>query len=194
MFRLIAGGLVRIAVGEIQCYKGPEGGLSALIGHLLDVFFDCEGHDISVSGVHLNCKGIDLHIFMRLSIVLADEAALHQVYSCKGASGLKPCLLCMNVFTETQKRNVPAHDATGYAVDVSCSSLARLSMQTSATTAAIVRRLAAASGSMTKAAFSEVETTLGWNYEPAGIMFHERWRTLADPTSCVLYDWMHVYL
>ena len=101
--------------------KEIQGGLSALVGALLGVFFSPDGHDMSLAGVSLQlADGETLHAFIDLGVVLADEAALRAIYACKGAAGLKPCVLCQNVFNVTTKRNVPANDPTGFAVDITC--------------------------------------------------------------------------
>ena len=47
---------------------------------------------------------------------VADELAVHVLYGCKGQSGIKPCLLCANVFDGKEVRNIVTADQTGLAV------------------------------------------------------------------------------
>ncbi len=76
-----------------------QGGASALIGGVLKVFFDRSGHHLERAGISLDmhCSGEKVRIFSKFGIFLADEDALHQVWKCKGSSGIKSCLQCMNI-------------------------------------------------------------------------------------------------
>ena len=183
-----------VLVVKSACVKQVRGGLSAVVGALLDVFFDPDGHDMSLSGIFLQLHGGgSLHMFADLGMVLADEGALHAMYSCKGAVGLKPCLLCQNVFTVTTARNVPADDPSGWAVDISCTDFAKLAKHKPGTIQAISRRLAAAETAMSGIEFAQLQTSLGWNWT-RGIISNERWLRKAAPTEVCAFDWMHVYL
>ncbi len=46
---------------------------------------------------------------------------------------------------------------------------------------------------MKKGEFVELQTRLGWNFAPSGLVFNNRWRDIADPTKHCMYDWMHVW-
>ena len=174
--------------------KEIQGGLSALVGALLGVFFSPDGHDMSLAGVSLQlADGETLHAFIDLGVVLADEAALRAIYACKGAAGLKPCVLCQNVFNVTTKRNVPANDPTGFAVDITCSDVNKLVKHTPETINAIARRLATARPLMNAASFGELQTRLGWNWGN-GIISNQRWLDKAMPSKVCMFDWMHVWL
>ena len=66
-----------------------EGGLSAVFGALLDTFWSDEGHDLGRAGIELDlADGSSLHLWARFEVLLADEAALHAAYACKGPQGL----------------------------------------------------------------------------------------------------------
>ena len=47
---------------------------------------------------------------------VADEAAVHVLYGCKGQAGIKPCLLCANVFDRKEVRGIVDADSTGISV------------------------------------------------------------------------------
>ena len=47
---------------------------------------------------------------------VADELAVHLLYGGKGSSGIRPCLLCANVFDGKEVRGIVATDQTGLAV------------------------------------------------------------------------------
>lgn len=126
-------------------------------------------------------------------MVIADEDALVSLYASKGASGLKPCLLCKNVFDGKNPTNIPSVDPSGVAVSHICRDFEKLKFHTTASVFGIFDRLAAAKSSMTNADFKEVQALLGWNYSPDGLMWHPVCRSLADPSRFACYDWMHCF-
>eukprot|EP00974_Lingulodinium_polyedra_P015872 1540754-Lingulodinium_polyedra.AAC.1 len=68
---------------------------------LVRLFFDPEGHNLQAAGMTLDLNGGSaIRLFLSFGMFLADEAALHMVFMCKGSSGLKPCMLCQNIFNE----------------------------------------------------------------------------------------------
>ena len=99
--------------------KLVQGGLSCVLKHFLKEMF--EGADSLSNGVQLEAE-VPLMVFAKLSNLLADEAALKASFATKGASGLRPCLLCKNVVMKGELR---LHDTTGYlvSIDVRCLSL-----------------------------------------------------------------------
>ena len=134
------------------------GGISAVVAAIVNVFFEQGRHDMSTAGVHLKLHdGSSLHIVVSLEIVIADELALHCFYMCKGSSGLKPCMLCANVFNRNNTREVLQHDRTGVAIDHCCSDSSKIVLHTSDTIRALIRRLAAAEPAMGKVAFEKLQ-------------------------------------
>ena len=118
-----------------------RGGLASLFGALLDLFF-AHDHNLRLAGVRLP-SGDDqvLHAFFSLQCVVADEAALHAMYACKGSSGLRPCLLCKNVFNRRNQREVLQHDPTGAAVTHDCTEWGALRLHSTGSLQAVARRL-----------------------------------------------------
>ena len=55
------------------------------------------------------------------------------------------------------------------------------------------RRLADASPVMTKGNFQELETRLGWNFCPKGMLHHHMWGELVCPVRHGLFDPMHIF-
>ena len=106
------------------------GGLSQLLCMAFKSFWDTEGHDVSSAGCHLDVLQHEpMRVFLDMGGILADEAALHMAFCCKGASGLKPCFLCANVFNRDpdSERKPVESDATGWSQYISCSQYAQLS-------------------------------------------------------------------
>ena len=169
--------------------------MSQLVRAALDCFFDRETHDSSSAGVLLDVKGCSpLRVFLRLGTFLADEAALHAALKCKGSSGLKPCFLCSNVFNRLSTRKCVEADASGSSVYHTCTDPTKLKLHTTETIAAVQDRLQGAVGTVSKKDFDELETIIGWSFDPHGLLQHPRWRELCSPSEHMMYDFMHVYL
>ena len=174
--------------------KDIPGDFSAVMKTLLNVFFDPQGHDMSRSGISLRLHNSDLiRVFVKLGVVLADEAALHAFYACKGSGGLKPCMMCVNVFNRKIRPGIISSDTTGFAQTHTCHESSKLQLHTSETISEIMRMLAASINTMSKAAFNELQTRLGWNYTENGIMREQRLRSIVDPAEHSMYDWMHCF-
>ena len=168
-----------------------QGGVAAVWAALLNLFFADQGHDLRKSGISLQLHGgARSNIWMQLGPAIADEPALARMYGCKGAAGLKPCLLCANVFNKRFRRDaIAARDVTGWSCLHTESDPAKFVFHTRATLQEIVARLQAP---MTKTAREELQTQLGWNLIPQGVVSSDRLLGLADPAEHACFDWMHV--
>ena len=107
--------------------NGIPGGVSAITAAIVDMCFGEGAHNLHKARVHMPLSaGESLHIYASLGMVIADEAALHLMFMCKGSSGLKPCMLCANVFNKNDERGVLEHDRTRLAVNHTCSDLDKI--------------------------------------------------------------------
>lgn len=113
--------------------------------------------------------------------------------NCKGAAGLKPCLLCANVFSGREVRSIVESDKSGVAVYHFDPDHSKLQPATPEFIDAVMNRLRTAHGTLSNDDFDELETRLGWNYNPHGVMQDARWRARVSPLLTVLWDWMHVF-
>ena len=147
--------LVRNAVA-----KRIPGGMYGLLRCLLSLFFS-GSHSFSSSGVNLQlADGSFVLVFGALRIILADEAALHAMFGCKGSSGLKCCLMCTSCYNAKSGRDIVRRDPTHTAVDHTCTDISKLQFATSEVLTAIVARLEACHAAR-----------LGWTYQPHGVLF-----------------------
>ena len=169
--------------------------MSSIVCNILTkLFFNQQLHDFSKSGVNIECQdGTRATIFADLYLILADEAALHAIYGCKGSSGLKPCLLCTNVFDAKKPRGIVSRDPTGRSVDHTCASVKKSRGVTQSVVAAIVRRLTHVAATSSSTVLKELQTDIGWNFVPGGIMFDAATRVRCCPTKCACFDWAHVF-
>ena len=168
-----------------------QGGVSALFAAVLKLFFSAS-HDVSLAGMGVEfLDGTRAHLWMDVGPVIADEAALNLMFSTKGASGLKPCMLCANVFNSKYRAETRAvADVGRWSVEHQESDHTKLIFHTRATVDVMKTRLSAP---MTKTALEVLQTNLGWNYEPHGLIWNDGMLQHAHPVDHCLYDWMHVF-
>ena len=78
----------------------------------------------STGGVVVTLHGTPTLLFAILSNLLGDEEALTRMTSTKGASGLVPCILCLNcVCKGNDVDNLVNLDTDDYLVDISCADI-----------------------------------------------------------------------
>ena len=120
---------------------------------------------------------------------VADELAIHMLYGCKGSSGIKPCLLCANVFDGKTVRDIDAVDESGLAVYHSEPDFTKLQPMTLGMLEWIIRRFESSRAVFRyKYQHTELERRLGWTFTPD----LERRLALAPPPRVLCFDWMHV--
>ena len=171
-----------------------QGGVSALIKVLLHTFFDRDRHDISTAGILLTLHdGSEVRLFVTFGLLLADEAALHSAYQCKGSSGLKPCALCQNIFDGKSVRGIVERDTRDWARYHTCCNPKEFVLHTPESITAILTKLAGAIHTMSATKFGELTTRLGFNFVENSLLLDPVMRSLVDPSEHLMYDWMHVY-
>ena len=172
--------------------KEIAGGLGKVFTDIIKLFF-CSGHNPSTAGVSLQLHtGLQTIMWLKLGQVIADEAALHMLWGAKGASGLKPCMLCLNVFNRLYRAEARAiMDTDGLTMDHDDWDASKMILHTPGSLASIVRRISAP---MPKTHLAALETDLGWNLAPESILWHNSLLKHCHPCSSVLFDWMHVFL
>ena len=89
---------------------------SVLMKHILNVFWSPteNNSNLDIGGCILKSVNHFYNLHAKFSCFIADEKAIKEVYSVKGASGSKPCLWCSNVVgrtTEAVPGNVHVHAA-----------------------------------------------------------------------------------
>ena len=169
-----------------------DGHMGAVMRIILEKgFFNEDTHDLSVAGMEVSLMDGSHHrLFFRIGAMLADEAALHAMLSCKGSSGLKVCCLCKNVFNKLESRHIVA-GARGGAVHHTCADPALLKRTDLALIGSIMERLRTAKATMRKIEFEELQTTLGWIYNANTAIASARSRSFLDPPRTVMFDWQH---
>ena len=174
-----------------------EGELGRTIGQIMHKFFFAgAAHNLESAGLRIDLAGGGhVVIFLTLSMVIGDEGALHALYGCKGASGVRSCCLCRNVFNFAKGRRNPVEaDSSGSSVHISCADDTKLQLHSTGTLKAVANRLDTVEATSNKTLLKEVETQLGWNRVAGGVMQNVALFTLFDPSLKACFDWMHVYM
>ena len=176
--------------------RNVEGRWSAILKTFIRQFWSpSTGLDMESAGIsiplHASAGGHRIRLRVRFGAALADELALNLFYDSKGASGLKCCMICQNCFDAKTTR--PSVRTSDFAALHTCSDFSKFRPRTEGSINAIVDRLSEAHGTMSKAAFKEVSTQLGFNYNPNGILFDPYLLPKVLPGAHCLFDWMHVF-
>ena len=146
-------------------------------------------------GLFFNIAGEICALWADIGSVIADEAALKQVWGFKGASGAMPCFLCRNCTLHSLQLHVS--DSSGWLVSHTEPSLERFLPQTDQTLLEAAEFLATKHAEpVSKAQFARFEYSLGLNFNPEGALWSRDLLAClrGGPVSCSLFDWMHVYL
>ena len=170
-----------------------SGGFSRLFAAALSSFFGAQGHDFQKAGIQLKLEdGSDLSVFMVAGAFIADEAALHAAYCCKGSSGLKCCMLCANIFNFKIRNEIVEQDLSSLAQHHTTHDYSKLKLHTPQSINDVLRMLETSYHTMNGSQFEELEKRVGWNYVPESMMYNQCLRPLIEPTTHAIYDWMHI--
>lgn len=184
-----------IAAVRSDLTKKMPGGVVHLTDALASVFFDKHGHNLLKSGINIKLAvdGSKHVLFARLDVVLADEPALKEVFSCMEHAGNKPCMLCLNA-VPNQGRNgsEPIHSTNPYAVSIAEPDIRKFTLQTGETIRESLRRLVQFKRTLPKARFEEMETLYGFRLTDRSIILNEELRL--DAVSALMFDWAHCYV
>ena len=167
------------------------GGVSTFMKECLRLFSQ-EGRDLSRGLLLTFPSGNRSFLFAKISLIVADEAAIKQLWECKGSSGTPPCLFCRNVVEKEASEAAVA--LGGRAVTIACHDSSRFQRHTDQSLRANCDFLREQILVLGKDAFARLQQTLGLNYVPHGAMFSDEVWQLTPPISSTMFDWMHCYL
>ena len=164
------------------------GGIAQMIGHVLQSIFCCPIQDPRL-GFRLKATSGDTTLFFNLSMVLADGAAQKQVWSSKGDSGTKFCLLCANVHGQVAKHA----DEEPYEFHCATTQYSQLRLVTDQELLDSYQRLHTRSSSCTKKAFAQWQQATGLTYSRHALMLNQPLleKGIIRPATQFCHDWMH---
>lgn len=165
-----------------------KGGMSAYMKSAMELFI--RPIDLRL-GVQLQVEDTVVLKFFRFGMIIADEAALKETFSFKGAAGIQMCPLCTNIVNESSQLHMHSTNL----VPSSSTEPSTWKQADSESIRAKIRHLHASFGNCTKAAFEELEKSLGWTHNPHGLLGDG----VANPlgiqvAETMQYDWMHTLL
>lgn len=163
-------------------------GMSQLFRRCVSAFY-LEKGDMSC-GISLQICGREQMCCFSLAYVLADEAALKQCYENKGAAGRMLCMFCQ---TTVAKRYAP--NPSGRFVLHTVDDSSQLCLHSDSSVWQVVDHLHTQSTmGLTKKAFADLESKLGFNHTPDGVLLDLSLRRIVKPISMTSFDAMHVFL
>jgi hypothetical protein len=161
--------------------------MSTVAAAVMKKFFarDLSQPNFERTGLIFQCRGVDHHIVAEFAAWLADERAIKDLVSCKGASGLKPCISCRNVVNRT----TPAAD--GYLVHIDCPETHRFDRQTVDSLNEMVADLLLKHGAVTRAEFNTLEKAYGLVYDSRALLWDPWANRVTRLPDSLYWDWMH---
>jgi len=174
--------------------SGLSAGISAVVRNYLNILFDENSFNFHMAGIRILVEGNEMRIFAKFIGFLCDEAALHALWLCKGASGVKTCVQCLNVVNKNWKGAIGLDEHSFLKPYSTVVSTRELVPATKHTIWAILAKLESARPLMSASAFKEYEKSLGFNFAPGGILMDLRLRDFLDPSTQTIYDWPHSVL
>ena len=174
------------------------GGLSAFVGEFLRLMF-CTDHCVATGGFSLHLtNGRVVRIFCRLACMVSDEAALKAFWQCKGAGGLKSCMLCANCVDHTGRTangvSLLDFDASGRLVPGSCSDIRQFVSHTRTSVMVVLEHLNHTHSASSKTILEKQEKLHGWLVPTHNLLMTADIGPLLDPTTQTCFDWVHCYL
>ena len=183
---------MEVAIVRSLLARKTVSGVSGLASAIVGLFGG--DHDMALAGVTVGRPGRAMHLFLRPGAILADEGGIHAIYGCKGSGGLKPCLMCTNVYDAKSVREVHIRDPTGTAVPHTCADSTKFVPVTVPVLQSIFRQLQAlALLPNSKGKLEDLETDLGWTHAAAsGLLGNARALQMLYPMQACMWDTMHV--
>ena len=179
--------IVAVRANVIKQLPGGWSRMNKLL--LLSLFHD----DLTnlASGFPLACVAMRL-VFCSFGFIIADEDALRQIWSAKGASGTFPCMECWNVCGVGPKSLVA--DNQGVLVDISCTDFSKFRRKPNAEVWQQVDELAAVAAAAGPAApLKALEQKYGLNHNPHGLLLNVSLRNIVKPVDHTTHDPTHGY-
>ena len=170
-----------------------KGGVSGVTKMLVrDMFLPSVSSLNFTTGAALEVEGSMVLLFAKLACVLADESALKSTWAVKGASGLRPCMLCKNAVSKTS--DVAHRDVSQYLVDITEPCFSSFDPATDTDIWELYDLIDSQSLVLNKGALADFETAVGMNHCTHGILADTELRPHVKPSTTSAYDSMHCLL
>lgn len=165
-----------------------QGGMPFVAKQLVKLFVSGESCFSSV-GVLLRLA-TPIILRAEVSNILGDEAALKQTFGVKGASGLKPCMLCKNCCMKGSE--LARLDKAGYLQEITCTDIDKFDLASNDNVWECTDHLLLQQLTLRKGQMDNLEKAAGMNANEHGILADVQLRSFLRPVSVFTYDPMHV--
>ena len=143
-------------------------------------------------GLLLKGKDDDhLRLIFTPGLVVQDGLAHKYIWSIKGDSGSKFCLLCRNCVAVSRAGEFEDEDMNGVC---RISKHSDLSLATDAEVWASMARMKEKYRSCNKATFEKWQQATGTTFSMHSVLAHEPFRNIVQPIAMYMHDWMHCCL
>lgn len=134
----------------------------------------------------------DFHFkFLEISMCIADEGALKEVFSFKGASGRQICPLCHGIVAETSE----LHQFSSTVVPSTSTNVNDWRLATDQSIRNTLQWLHSNYNVVTQKEFENMTKSCGWNYVPTGLLGTGEMDDLRiGVVSTLQFDWMHCFV
>ena len=161
------------------------GGLTVIVKYMLRTFV--QPHDFR-AGIHVRPCNQPHIVFGRLGVLVADESAIKHSVENKGASGSLFCGRCTNIIGH---KNAVADYSSDFVLST-CVDSAPFRLHTNSSTRQLLEYLRDAEQNMSCAAFSKLQTSVGFNFKSSGLLMDDM--IGYDIPETIMFDWFHIYL
>ena len=178
------GGWLPACIVRASVVHRVAGSTAAVFLAILKKTYGPEGcHNPGETGVRL--PGVDCLFRARFQGLLGDEKFIKEVYSVKGASGMKPCLFCKNLVSNSLGGDDYFKTLSASRVGVD------FDAYTDETLFAAADLLAQRSIGATARVREDLEKVMGINWDPHSLLYNPTGRGLVRPISGTCFDWTH---
>ena len=138
-------------------------------------------------------KQLGAVLYFQLGFYVADEDALSQIWSTKGAGGVFPCFECYNICGVGSKSAVnPDEGGAGFVVDIGCTDPDRFCLKDDAGLWRNADELTRLASLPNKAALEKKQIKYGLNHNPHGLLQCLELRPVVKPISVQRHDACHI--
>ena len=157
------------------------------MGALAKLFF-CGDHDAEHAGITLRFPDGSLStLFISLEVFVQDALAHTQIWFCKGASGWRQCMKCVNSMSIRSELARESDILVDFVIDDT-----ELVLHTDDTLRSTLERLRAAHAVDAPADFKWREMALGFTHNDHNMVLDPQLRGILRPCSQYMHDYMHV--
>ena len=171
-------------------YKSIDGGWARVFSDFLEhLMLGPSG--LATAGMALRVAGQHYLVRAKIHAILSDGEGLQRAFNWKGASSLKPCMLCWNIWSRCDI----ADRGDGHE-EISCHQPALFKRTGTRGMHKAADSLVAAwrrrsRGEATKKFCEDLEKVCGFTANANGVLSRTSLRQLLDVSKVVTYDWMH---